>query len=83
MRNRLSAAALLLIVPAARALAEDAPAPAPASPENYRWAIYTSCTVAFVAIAIYLVITHKRAGAASEEMDAIERRLEDLEKDAR
>lgn len=57
----------------------DAPA-APPSQENYRWSIYTSCTVAFVAIAVYLVITHRRAAEASEELDAVERRLDDLER---
>jgi bacteriorhodopsin len=72
------AAAALTVLAAAPALAEDA---APASnPEDYRWAIYTSCTVAFVAIAVYLVVTHGRAAKVSEDVSAVERRLDDLEK---
>jgi bacteriorhodopsin len=80
--NRLPAA-LLAILLASPALAQDPAAPAASNPADYRWAIYTSCTVAFVAIAAYLVMTHGRAAKVSEEVAAVERRLDELEKGAK
>lgn len=69
-----------VLATAAAALAQDGPGapPAPASADP-RWAIYTSCTVVFAAIVAYLVATHNRSAAAASEVDAIERRLDELE----
>lgn len=73
----LSLAALLAA--AATAVAQDAaPEPAP-NTGDYRWAIYTSCSVVFAAIAVYLVTTHGRAAAAANEIGTLERRLDELE----
>ncbi|MCE9636181.1 MAG: hypothetical protein K8T90_10805 [Planctomycetes bacterium] len=76
-RNLVSASALLVL--AATALAQDAD-PAPVSnPADYRWAIFTSCSVAFAAIIVYLVVTHNRAASVANDVAALERRLDELE----
>lgn len=72
---------LLTFAAASEAYGQDAPTAS--EPENYRWAIYTSCTVAFVAIVAYLIVTHLRAAAVAESLSAVERRLDELEKGAR
>ena len=72
-------AALLTALLAASAFAQDgSPMPAP-NTGDYRWAIYTSCSVVFVAIGIYLITTHGRAAAAARELGILERRLDELE----
>jgi hypothetical protein len=73
----LATVALLAAAPAA--FAQDAP-PVAAPPSDYRWAIYTSCTVVFAAMVVYMVVTHNRAAAVAADVEAIERRLDDLEK---
>lgn len=76
-----AALAAVHLAAAAPALAQD-DAP-PSNPEDYRWAIYTSCTVAFAAIVAFVVFTHGRARKASEDLAALERRLDELEKGPR
>ena len=73
----LSACCTSLLTAAAFAQ-DDAPLQA-ANTGDYRWAIYTSCTVVFAAIGIYLISTHGRAAAAARELGVLERRLDELE----
>ena len=69
-----------LVATAATAFAQDMPDPPPVSTSpDPRWALYTSCTVVFAAIVAYLVATHRRAAALTADVDAIERRLDELE----
>lgn len=76
---RTFAAAFGAFALSATAFAQDAE-PAPVSnPADYRWAIYTSCTVAFGAMIVYLVVTHNRAASVSNDVAALERRLDELE----
>jgi len=72
-----AAAATLPLAAASSAFAHDE-APAP-NPTDYRWAVYTACTVVFALLAAYLVMTHRKAAAAAEELGSIERRLDELE----
>lgn len=71
---------VVLLGAALPALAEDAPPAAPTNPEDYRWAIYTSCTAAFAALIVFLVVSRLRARETAEELAAVERRLDELEK---
>jgi hypothetical protein len=76
-------ALLAVLAASAAALAQDGAPPAPSSdPEDYRWAIYTSCSALFAAVVLFLLVSHARARRASEEIGALERRLDDLEKRA-
>lgn len=83
MHPRIAGAFLAVAVAALPALAQE---PGPAQPttagpsSDYRWALYTSCTVVFAAITVYLVITRNRAAAVADDVAAIERRLDDLER---
>lgn len=77
---RFAIAALALTVAASTAAAHDDGASPPTS-GNYRWALYTSCAVAFAVLIVWMIANHRRGGAAAEEMSAIERRLDELEKD--
>lgn len=64
------------------ALAQQAPPPYPPSADpvgDYRWALYSACTVAFLAITAFLVFTHLRTRKAAEQIGVLERRLDALE----
>ena len=81
MQLRIPGALLAVALAAGRAAAQDGAEPTTAGPSsNYRWALYTSCTVVFAAITVYLVMTRNRAAAVADDVAAIERRLDDLER---
>jgi hypothetical protein len=64
------------------ALAQQAPPPGPPPADpvgDYRWALYSACTVAFLAITAFLVFTHLRTRKAAEQIGVLERRLDALE----
>lgn len=73
---RTAVAALAAVLAAGDAFGQDGAAP-PAA--DYRWALYTACTVAFAAIVVFLVLTHAKARRAAEEISSLERRLDALE----
>ena len=69
-----------LAAAAAPAWAQDGGAPPRADPiGDYRWAVYTACTVAFAAITAFLLVTHARSRRAADELASLERRLDALE----
>jgi len=74
---------LLLALLAAPALAQAALAEddeyggAPVS--DYRWAVYTACTLVFLAIIVYLVSAHRRMSRAADDVAHLERRVKTLE----
>ena len=68
------------------ALAQQAPPSAPPAADpvgDYRWALYSACTVAFLAITAFLVFTHLRTRKAAEQIGILERRLDALESSKR
>ena len=58
------------------ALAQDG-GPPPVS--DTRWAVYTACSLTFLAIVVYLIASHRRAAKAAEELAHLERRVAALE----
>jgi hypothetical protein len=76
------AAALAGLAAASAAFAQDPGAPPQESGDpvnDFRWAVYLACTLAFAAIVVYLVVTHFRAAKSAEAMADLERRLDALE----
>lgn len=68
------------------ALAQQVPPAAPPAADpvgDYRWALYSACTVAFLAITAFLVFTHLRTRKAAEQIGLLERRLDALESSKR
>jgi len=78
MRNHITAA-LLVPLFAASALAQDG-STVEVVVDDYRWALYTSCSVVFVAIAVYLVMTHRSGAKLGEDIAHLEGRIGELEK---
>lgn len=78
---RLSSA-LPVLCAAGAAFAQDAASAAetqaPADP--HAWALWTSCSVFFGAVILFLVATHRRAAASVDKLSAIERRLDEAER---
>ncbi len=74
-RNRLWLSALAIVALAMPAFAADDPAP----PEDYRWAVYTGCSLVFGAIVVFLVTTHMRGARLAEDLDRLGRRVDALE----
>jgi len=71
-------AALFLPLLAASALAEDL---APSTgPDDYRDKVYIACSVVFISIAVYLVLTHRKGAKLDEELAHLEQRIDGLEK---
>ncbi len=68
--------AALLAIFAAPAFAQGA-GNAPSS--DYRWAVYTGCSLVFVCILVYLFVTHRKGAALSEDLAHLERRIDSLE----
>ena len=71
-------ATLLVALLAAPALAEDS-AEQLQTVGDYRWALYTSCSLVFICITVYLVMTHKNGAKLGEDVEHLERRIDDLE----
>ena len=78
MRTHITAAVLALLL-ASPALAEEAGGGA-APVDDYRWAVYTACSVVFVAMAVYLILTHKNGANLEDDIAHLEGRIADLEK---
>ena len=73
--------ALLVALLAAVARAEDVAASGGAAPvDDYRWAVYTSCSVVFISMAVYLILTHRNGARLDDEIAHLEGRINDLEK---
>ena len=72
--------AAMLIVPllSAVALAEDAGASS--GPEDYRDKVFIACSLVFLAITVYLVLTHKKGASLDDDIAHLESRLSGLEK---
>lgn len=68
-------ALILLAAASTPAFAQDA-----AAPDPHRWAVWTSCTVVFALLTVFLVWTHRKTGAEMSRLDAAEDRLSRLEK---
>jgi hypothetical protein len=80
MRNYITAA-LLVPLFAASALAQDGTTTTvEVVVDDYRWALYTACSVVFVAIAVYLVMTHRSGAKLGEDISHLEGRIDQLEK---
>ncbi len=69
-------AAVLLLLLAAPALAQDGSEP-PVS--DYRGAVYTACSLVFAAILIYLILAHRSAARAASDLAHLERRVAALD----
>jgi hypothetical protein len=69
--------ALLVALLAAPALAEDAAA---AASDDYRDKVYIACSLVFIAITVYLVMTHKKGAKLGDDIAHLERRIDELEK---
>ena len=54
--------------------------PAADTGDPHRWALWTSCSVLFGAVILFLVATHRRAAASVDRLNAMERRLDEAEK---
>ena len=84
MRNYAPAATLLVALLAAPALAQDPNAPGggavSAAPADYRDKVYIACSLVFLAITVYLVLTHKKGAKLEEEIAHLERRIDELER---
>jgi hypothetical protein len=72
--------ALLVVLLAAVARAEDVAASTAAPVDDYRWAVYTSCSVVFISMAVYLILTHRNGARLDGEIAHLEGRINDLEK---
>jgi hypothetical protein len=57
---------------------EARPASQPAS-EDYRFRVYTACTLVFVCFTVFLLLSHQQDRRAREELDHLQRRLAELE----
>lgn len=71
--------ALVAIALASPALAQDGAPPDYQTIGDYRWALYTACSLVFLAIAVYLVMTHQRGAKLGEDIEHLERRIDELE----
>ena len=70
---------LLVVLLAAPALAQDAAPTEYQTIGDYRWAVYTACSLVFLAITVYLVMTHKTGAKLGEDIEHLERRIDGLE----
>ena len=78
--SRAATTALLVALLAAPALAEDAAVEQYQTVGDYRWALYTACSLVFLCITVFLVMTHKTGAKLGEDVEHLERRIDDLEK---
>lgn len=76
--NRILSISTLVALLAAPALAQDSGSGG-APVADYRWAVYMSCTLVFLAIIIYLISSHRRMARAAEDVSHVERRVKALE----
>ena len=77
--NAFAATALLVPLLAATALAQDASYPEGQTVGDYRFHVYVACSLVFVAITVYLVLTHGKGARLADEIAHVERRIETLE----
>ena len=74
--NRFTASALLSLAMASSAFAQDEVGVGGQTQGDYRWAVYTACSLAFGAIIVFLVLSHKRGAKLDEDLQHAERRLD-------
>jgi len=72
--------ALLVALATAPAMAQDGSYPGGQTAGDYRWALYTACSLVFLAIVVYLVMTHKTGAKLSDDIAHLERRIDELER---
>jgi len=77
MRNHVTAA-LLVPLFAASALAEDITR-VEVVVDDYRWALFTACSAVFVAIIVYLIMTHRSGAKLGDDIAHLEARIVELE----
>lgn len=77
MTTRLAALTVLALGTLAHAQ-EQGGGPGLVDRGDTRWAVYTACTLVFISIIAYLLTTHKRLRAATEDLAHVERRVEAL-----
>lgn len=80
-RTRASALALAMGPCFARVVHAAEGVAAPGS-DDYRARVYTAATLVFLCILLYLVGTHRRNARLRQEVDALRRRVEGLERQA-
>lgn len=78
MRNP-AVTALLVALLAVPALAQDGASTEYQTIGDYRWALYTACSLVFLCIAVFLVMTHKTGAKLGEDIEHLERRIDELE----
>ncbi len=70
---------LLSLTAPAFAQSGGEPSSAP-SADPHAWALWTSCSVFFAAIIVFLIVTHRRTSRDLARIEQVERRLDALEK---
>lgn len=80
LTRALCAIAVLCAAGAASAQERQPPADTAAPADPHAWALWTSCSVFFGAVIVFLVVTHRRTAASVDRLTAIERRLDEAEK---
>ena len=53
------------------------------STDDYRFRVYTACTLVFLCFTVFLLGSHARDRRAREDLDQLQRRISDLEARAR
>ena len=69
--------ALLVALLAAPAFAEEVGVP---PIDDYRDKVFISCSLVFAAITVYLVMTHKTGAKLGDDVEHLERRIDELER---
>ncbi len=72
----------LILLLASVALAEDTALENGQQVSDYRWSLYTACSLVFATIVGYLIISHLSGAKLAEDIEHLERRVADLEGDA-
>ncbi len=69
--------ALLVLLFAASAMAQGPNQSDPVG--DYRDKLYIACTLVFVAITVFLILTHRRMSRTAEDVELLENRVAGLE----
>ena len=71
---------LLVALLALPARAQDGAAAPYQTVGDYRWAVYTACSLVFLAITVYLVMSHRSGAKLGDDIAHLERRIDDIER---